>query len=209
MPTRQYSSNLIIGSINFGTVSNITAEGENALSSPIATAKALSAWVKTDADTAAGNLAADHGWATGTYDVYWTGGARYDVDVTISTNACALDGGTGDDFPATANATVVLAKQTLISGFTLDGDNAEIVAVSLTTVDPSVAKRGRIVFLDVDDDIIRDYRATSNAAASINDIAGGETNAYAGDVITYALASTEDTTNTHFANIGYMYDPTP
>lgn len=209
MPTRQYSSNLTIGSITFNSVSNITAEGENALTSPIDLAKALSSWVKTDADTAAGNLAGGHGWSTGVYDVYWTGGARYDVDVTITVNACALDGGTGDDFPASADTTVVLAKQTALSGFTIDGDNAEIVAASLTSLDPSLTSRGRICFLDADEDIIEDIKSTANAAADVNNISGGQVNRYSGDVITHAIASCEDTSSTIYANVGYMYDPTP
>jgi len=208
MPTRQYSHALIIGQINFGTQSNITTEGENAFSSAVAVPKALSSWVKTDADTAAGNLAGGHGWATGTYDVYWTGGARYDVPVTISTNACALDGGTGDDFPATANTTVVLARRIPITGFTLDGDNASIVAVNMTTSDLTIATRGRIAFLDASSNIIEDVRLTTNAAADVNNIAGGETNRYTGAVITNAVASNANTASEISVNVGYMYDPT-
>jgi hypothetical protein len=208
MTTRQYSHNLVIGAISFNTISNITTDGENALTATSLTAKALSSWVKTDADTAAGNLAADHGWSTGTFDVYWTGGARYDVTVTITTNACALDGGTGTDFPATANATVVLAKRVDITGFTLDGDNCSLVAVKMATSDLSLAIRGRIGFRDASSNIIRSVPLTSNAAADVNNIYGGESNLYTGAVITNAVLSSESATYTLDCSFGYMYDPT-
>ena len=65
----------------------------------LAAAQSVSSWVKTDANTAACNLAGGHGQTDGKFDVYWSGGRRYGVDGTIATNALSLDGGSGDDFP--------------------------------------------------------------------------------------------------------------
>jgi hypothetical protein len=207
MANAQYSKALAIAGINFSRQSNIVADGANAFQAVLTPAKALSSWVKTDADTAAGNLAGGHGLSTGTFDVYWTGGARYDVPVTISTNACTLDGGHGDDFPASATTTVVLAPQTELTGFTLDGDNAEIVAVAAVAIDPTLAPAVRLGLYDVDDDLIEEVAVTCNGDPNVNDIYAGEANRYTGDPITYGMASTAYTgTDEIKLNVGYLYN---
>lgn len=207
MANAQYTKNLSIAGISFDRQSNITADGANGFTASVTPAKAITSWVKTDADTAAGNLAGGHGLSNGTYDVYWTGGARYDVGVTISTNACAFEGGVGDDFPASATATVVMAPQTLLTGFSLDGDNAEIVAVKSTTTDPSLSPAVRVGFFDVDDDLIASVPVTCNGDPNVNDIYAGETNRYTGDVIAYGTASTAYTgADTINVSIGYLYN---
>lgn len=102
----------------------------NEITLPVA--YALSSWVKTDADTAAGNLAGGHGQTSGTYDVFWNIAgvyyARYGVTNTITTNACALDGGAGDDFPASAETSVTIVKQTVVT-CNIDGDNVVLFGV--------------------------------------------------------------------------------
>lgn len=210
MATAQYVKNLQIAGISFNKQANITADGSNAFTAALTPAKALSSWVKTDADTAAGNLAGGHGLATGVFDVYWTtggGGMRRDVDVTITVNACALDGGAGDDFPASADATVVLAPQTVLTGFALDGDNAEIVAVSHTSTDPALVNAGHVGLYDADDDEIASVEVDCNGDPNINDIYSGEANRYTGDQITYGKASTAYTGATIIsANVGYLYN---
>jgi hypothetical protein len=89
-------------------------------------AKPLTAWVNTDNNTAAGNLPANHGFSSGKFDVFWDGGKRYGVDGVVTVNALALDGGAGDNFPATANATVIVCPQTPLD-LTFDGDNLVLV----------------------------------------------------------------------------------
>lgn len=88
---------------------------------PLSAGKVVTAWVKTDANTAACNLPADHGYSNGKMDVFWAGGMRYDVDGVITVNALALDGGTGDDFPANATVGVIVSipKQVNVA---CDGD---------------------------------------------------------------------------------------
>ncbi|WP_425618030.1 hypothetical protein NA78x_001723 [Anatilimnocola sp. NA78] len=204
----QYNKNLTIAGISFNRQSNITDDGANGFSAVATPAKALSSWEKSDANTAAGNLAASHGLTTGTYDVYWDGGSRFDVPVTITVNACALDGGSGDDFPATANATVVLAPRKPISGFLIDGDNASIVAVQSRTVDPSVSSACRVAFLDAAEDIIADVEVTTNGDPNVNDIYAGEANRYTGDVITHGIISTANTSADVTFEVGYLYGTT-
>src|SRR5690349_2384011 len=104
MATGTYTTSVTLAGFNFSNQTAVTTDGQLSFGPvTLPVAKALSSWVKTDANTAAGNLAGGHGLTTGTYDIYWDGGARYDVDCTITTNAVALDGGSGTDFPATAN----------------------------------------------------------------------------------------------------------
>lgn len=208
MAAAQYVKSLTIAGMSFSKApSNITADGANAFEATLTPAKALSSWVKTDANTAAGNLAGGHGLSTGTFDVYWTGGARRDVAVTITTNACALDLGSGDDYPASADATVVLAPQTVLTGFSIDGDNAAIVAVQHASTDTTLTNAGRVGFYDVEDDEIANVSVTCNGDPNINDIYSGETNRYTGDVITYGIASTAYTGATVIkAQVGYLYN---
>jgi hypothetical protein len=73
----------------------LASEGIEPVDITLPAAKAVTAWVKTDANTAAGNLPAGHGFTDGKFDVYWTGGKRYGMDATIVTNALTLDGGAG------------------------------------------------------------------------------------------------------------------
>jgi len=119
----------------------------------LAGGQAVGSWVKTDADTAAGTLTNGHGYSTGKMDVYWTSGTtglemRYDVDVTVTDDNVALDGGSGDDFPATADATVVLCTHQQIN-MAIDGDNLDAFA-ALAGV------RAHIHAEDADADVIGD-----------------------------------------------------
>lgn len=207
MPSAQYGVSLTIGGVSIQKTVVRTNEALVATESTIPAAKALASWVKTDADTAAGDLAGGHGWTTGTYDVYWSGGARFDVDVTITTNACALDGGTGDDFPATANATVVLAQQTAIN-FALDGDNADIIGLCLDDTDGSASYAGRALFEDAGGDDIADISLSANQPF-VYDIAGNASNPFTGDPVVSIKVSHASTTATPKLKAVALVDSTP
>lgn len=79
--------------------------------------------VRTDDDEGTITLSTGHGIATSDkVDLYWTGGARYNVAVgTVSGNSVPFSGGTGDVLPAQDTA-VGVAKRTAIT-FTDSGDN--------------------------------------------------------------------------------------
>ena len=125
----------------------------------LAGGKAASSWVKTDADTAACNLAGGHGYSTGKMDVYWTSGTtglehRHDVDVTVTGDALALDGGSGDDFPATDDTTVVVCTHQQINT-AIDGDAVEQAPPMGAALDTAfilgIAKvNGVKILLDID-----------------------------------------------------------
>ena len=98
---------------------------------PLLAGKAASDWVKTDGDTAACNLATSHGYTSGKADVYWDGGMRYDVDMTVDIDALTLDSGVGDDFPDTATTGVVVCKVQQINT-AIDGDMVKLFVVNAT-----------------------------------------------------------------------------
>jgi hypothetical protein len=109
----------------------LASEGIEPVDVVLPVAKPVSSWVKTDANTAAGNLPANHGLTDGKMDVFWTGGRRYGVDGTIATNAFSLEGGAGDDFPASADETVVICPQTSLD-VSFDGDNLVLIGAIAT-----------------------------------------------------------------------------
>jgi len=97
----------------------------------LAAGKAVTDWVKTDADTADCNLPAGHGYSSGKMDVYWSGGVRYNVDGTVAVNALTLDGGSGDDFPASATENIIVCTPQQINT-SIDGDALALLVVDST-----------------------------------------------------------------------------
>lgn len=197
-----------------GPVAGSTFDGIVALEVTLPVAHAVTAWVKTDADTAACNLAGGHGQTSGTYDVFWTAGganfARYGVDNTITTNACALDGGDGDDFPATATATVTIVKQTSIT-CNIDGDNVVLFGVFLRSSDS--AAFGSADFQDAGPASIEQFDLTE-----VDTTAAGMAHTYqqtaarallTGNVITSIQAGQSSTTNTATLFVLCGQDATP
>jgi hypothetical protein len=212
-----YSFNVSIGGLSSSSSVVRTADNASTYEITLPVAHALSAWVKTDADTAAGNLASGHGLATGTFDVYWDGGQRYGVTCTITTNAVALDGGTGTDFPATANATVRMAPIVVDAACNIDGDNVDIAFVKLLySTDPDTAvddgERCIATFEDAagDDILLLDTADGLTAQKTlIYDITGGDTNVFTGDPITTVTASQSSTTEAATLLIAVLQDATP
>ena len=212
-----YSFNVSIGGLS--SSSSVVRTSDSALTYEITlpVAHALSSWVKTDADTAAGNLTAGHGLSTGTFDVYWDGGQRYGVTCTITTNAVALDGGTGTDFPASANATVRMAPIVADATTPIDGDNVEIAFIKLLySTDPDTAvddsERGYALFEDAAGDDILELDTTDGLTAQktlIYDITGGDTNVFTGDPIATVTASQSSTTESPKLLIAVIQDATP
>lgn len=163
------------------TADNNAAYGGASAPITLAAGKAATNWVKTDLDTAACDLPAGHGYGDGASncDVYWDVGARYGVVVTITTNAAALEGGTGTDFPASAETTVVVCKQQQ-SNVSIDGDQAALVGV-VATVD------GYASFQDASSNVIRGVALIANEPDMWD--SSMATNPYTGNPITKALVS--------------------
>lgn len=206
-----YSVNISIGGLAASKSVVRTADHPNPYEVTLPVAQLLTSWVKTDADTAAGDLASGHGLATGVYDVYWDGGQRYGVTCTITVNAVALDGGTGTDFPATATATVRISKETVINT-AIDGDAIEIAFIKLGYSDEAATGRGRLLFEDATGDDIADLDTSDGINANVinvYDIEGGETNPFTGDPIVSCKASHSNTTLAATLLISSLEDSTP
>lgn len=177
----------------------------------IAAGKTVTAWVKTDANTAACNLPGGHGYSNGNFDVYWTAGGvnyvRYGVPGTISTNALSLDGGAGTDFPASATSGVVVCKQTTINT-NIDGDNCEALVIHAATVDTANRNPVHLDFLDGTTATVGQMLIKANETY-IRDIDGGDTNVITGNVITSCKVSNGGTTDITVLTIGSLEDSTP
>ncbi|MBC7856901.1 MAG: hypothetical protein IAF94_26015 [Pirellulaceae bacterium] len=187
----QYGMSMSLGGVSIQKSINRTGDHANAYEVTLPVAYAVTSWVKTDANTAACNLPSSHGQTNGKYDVFWTGGMRYGVDGTIATNALSLDGGTGTDFPASADTTVVVCKQVSIAT-AVDGDAISILALSLEYVDPNSAAVGHIDMQDSGAATIEEIDLAANAP-QVWDITGGATNIFSGNVITVSKASHNNT----------------
>lgn len=196
-----------IGGVTIQKTIARTADHANTYEVTLPVAWAVSSWVKTDADTAAGNLAGGHGQTTGTYDVYWSGGKRVDVAVTVTVNALALEGGTGTDFPASATTTVVICKQTTVNT-AIDGDAIKLAALSLEYTDATATSRGRLLFEDATGDDIADIAIVGNAP-TVYDVEGGVTNPLSGDPIVVCRATHENTSLAATLKIASVEDSTP
>ena len=146
-------------------------------------AASMTEWVKTDANTAAGTLPDSHGLSNGKFDVFWTGGNRYGVDGTIVANALSLDGGEGDDFPASGNATVVVCRQTALD-LSFDGDNLVLIGAMAT-------RGGLLVFRDAAG-VVVGAPATLRANFPWGWATGMGVNPLAGNAIASASVSNSD-----------------
>lgn len=152
----------------------------------LAAGKAATDWVKTDADTAACNLAADHGYTDGKVDVYWDGGVRYDVDMVVTTNALALDGGAGDDFPVSGTTGVIVCKVQQINT-AIDGDEMAMLMINST-------QRSHLYFEDAAGDSIGHIEIAVGDEPYFWHDTDGSTNPLTGDPVTVCFASNGSTT---------------
>ncbi len=208
MPSATYSPQLQVGGVSMQKTVTRTGDHPNPYEVTLPVAWAVSSWVKTDANTAAGNLAALHGQTSGTYDVYWTGGRRYGVDITVTVNALAIDGGTGDDFPSSGNTTVTVSRQVTINT-AIDGDNIQIIGLCAeVTGDENATSKAHVTFKDGSADTIAAIDLTANAPV-IYDIVGGVTNPFSGDPITVAYASNGNASFAATLKIASLEDSTP
>lgn len=198
--------------------STTTREGDhNALYrvETIAAGKTVTSWVKTDANTAACNLPAGHGYSNGNFDVYWTVAGvnycRYGVPGTISTNALSLDGGAGTDFPASATTGIVVCKQTTINT-QIDGDASKAIVVSGRTVTTTNRNPIHLDFLDSGSATVAQILIRANEEYR-RDIQGilenGESNPFTGNKITSCLVSNGGTTDITVLVIASLEDSTP
>lgn len=206
MPSGTYGTTVSAAGVSIAKSVVITADSGSGLEVNLPVAHAVSSWVKTDADTAAGALTAGHGQTDGTYDVYWTGGKRVGVGVTFSDDTIALEGGTGTDFPASGNTTVVICKQLAVN-VALDGDEAELVALSLEYTDVAATSVGYLDFLSAVPASIETVDLVANTPQVWTGAAAVAK--FTGDPIASLTASHSNTTYAGTLKIVVMQDSTP
>lgn len=205
MPSGTYGTTVSAAGVSIAKSSVVTTDSASGLEVTLPVAHAISSWVKSDADTAAGNFAADHGQTDGTYDVYWTGGKRVGVGVTITTNAGAFEGGTGTDFPA--NGTAVVCCKQVAANVAIDGDEAELVALSLEYVDPAAASAGYVDCLSADPASIETVDLVGNTPQVW--VGAAAQAKFTGDPIVGLTASHANTAAAGTLKIVVMQDATP
>lgn len=207
MPQLTYGVSLSGSGVSIQKTVTRTGDHPNPYEVTLPAAKPVTAWVKTDANTAACNLPSGHGYTNGNFDVYWTGGMRYGVPGTISTDALTLDGGSGTDFPASATTGVVVCKQVTVNTH-IDGDAIEILGLSLEYASPSATSVGHVDMQDSGPATIAEIDLTANSPA-IYDIEGGAANVFTGNPIIVTYASHNDTSAAATLKIVSLEDSTP
>jgi hypothetical protein len=151
MPTKVRTSNFSAGDVSVDSTRSYTADAADGREVSLPVGKAVTSWVKTDADTAGCNLPTGHGYTNGNFDVYWeeSGVAkrRYGVPGTITGDAIALNGGAGDNFPASSTTGIVVTKQVQVNMSIYD----TIVAIAIMLTCPSGSEsssKGHVHFSD-------------------------------------------------------------
>ena len=207
MATGTIGISVAVGGVTIQKTVNRTGDHANAYEVTLPAGKDVTSWVKTDANTAACNLPADHGYSNGNFDVYWSGGLRYGVPGTISTNALSLDGGTGTDFPATATSGIVVTRQVAINT-AIDGDAVEIFALSLELADSSATTQGHVDMQDSSDGTILAATLTANSPL-VYDLGTVVANPITGNAIAETLATNGSSAAAATLKILSLEDSTP
>jgi len=191
--------NIVVNNIPVGVQLNEEADGGGNRSVALPIGYAATSWVKTDADTAACNVASGHTLVDGKADVYWTGGMRHGVTIDVTTNSLTLEGGTGTDFPASSVTDVVVSQQVQID-FQVDGDNLAAIVVSCD-------QACHVDFQESDNTSIKAFSLEADAEWDWFD-SSGVTNELAGDPAHHIMASNASTTTAATIVVAFEYDST-
>lgn len=175
----------------------------------IPAAKAGSLTTRTSDVAGEVTLGAGHGLTTGMIvDIYWSGGVRYGVAISVADNVATLADGDhtgGDVLPAQSTA-VVLCEQVEIAA-NIDGDNAALLLVSLEYQASSSAK-GHVHFCESDDTDVADFDLEANKPLLV-DLDQDVANPLTGELIGVCYASHGDATNAATLKIVTLEDRTP
>lgn len=208
MPSALYGISVAAGGVSIQTSLTRTGDGQIGVEVTLPAGAAVGGWTKTDANTASGTLTGGHGLSTGTYDFHWYEGGvyknRFGVPVTITTNAIAADGGTGDDFPATSTSGIVMTAPVTI-GVLIDGDELSLLALAAMSTSTSSTADAHLLFEDAAGDDIADIDLAANTPL-VYDVEGGSSNPFAGDVIVSCKASNASATEALTLKICGVYD---
>lgn len=176
---------------------DITGEHHKGTSQSVAAAKAGALTTRTDDNTGELTMAASHGITTGQrLDLYWEGGSRRGITVgTVAGNAVPIDLGSGDNLPT--ESTEITAMVPVEESLVITGDDLKLLVASST-------KRGQIVLEDSGGEELH----IPLEAGSVYDwhTLKGSTNPIAGDSITKAFLSHEDSAAASTMSLGVLHD---
>lgn len=167
---------------------------------------------RTDDDTGVITAAA-HGLVVGDkVSVFWTGGRRYNMtvsavagnDVTVGTGAGEV--GAGTVFPVVTTP-VVITKEVQIT-ISLDGDLLVLFGIKPAYTNSLATFKSHITYFDAGNAIIAHQDLNANQLVVI-DVAGGNTNPFTGNPITYARAANGSSTDACTLQIMKAQDATP
>ena len=177
-----------------------TNSGPIGLDDTLAAAKTGTLTTRTDANTGTLTMAASHGITDGQIiDIYWTGGVQYGVTVgTVATNSVPIDLGIGNDLPIATTAITAVVQKSI--NLAIDGDNTNIIAVILETVDKNLRTAGHVQFRDSSNAEIAELDLVANVA-QVWDITGGSANPFTGNPITNLKASQGNSTATEIYSL--------
>lgn len=187
-----------------------TNSGSIALEDTLSAAKSGALTTRSDDNTGTLTMADGHGFTDGQIiDVYWSGGVQRNVVIgTVATNSVPIDSGVGDNLPADETAITAVVQKSI--NLAIDGDETDILAVVLETVDKTIRTAANVQFRDAAADIIAEIDLVANVP-QVWDIAGGSANPFAGDPITNLKATQANvtTTETYTLKIVGVQDASP
>ncbi len=196
MPTINYATSISGGGVSIQTLPvSRTNSGPIALEDSLPAAKTGTLTTRTDNTDGELTMSASHGITTAAViDLYWTGGVRYGVVVgTVATNAVPISGGAGDNLPADETPITAVVQKSI--NLSIDGDNTDIIAVVVETVDKTIRTAAHVHFRDASNDSIAEIDLVTNVP-QVWDIEGGSANPFTGDPITNLKASQANATST-------------
>lgn len=119
MPISSLTFSGDIGGVGMNSSFSRTATGQISHEVTLNAAKTGTLTTRTDNTSGVATLEAGHGIAGGNVvDLYWTGGRRYNVNVTaVATNDITFSGGTGDNLPTQGSALTMTKQQTIDTDF--------------------------------------------------------------------------------------------
>jgi hypothetical protein len=172
-----------------------TNSGPIGLEDSLTAAKTGQLTTRTNDTSGELTMAAGHGITTGQIiDIYWTGGVQYGVTVgAVATNSVPISLGDGDNLPT--EDTVITAVVQKSINLAIDGDNADILAIVLETIDKSLRTAAHVQFRDAANAEIAEIDLVANVP-QVWDIAGGAANPFTGNPITNLKASQANSTST-------------
>lgn len=187
-----------------------TNSGVIALEDTLDAAKPGDLTTRTDDNTGTLTMDSGHGFTDGqVIDIYWSGGVQRSAVIgTVATNSVPFDSGIGDNLPADETAITAVVQKSI--NLAIDGDNADIVAIILETVDKTLRTAANVQFKDAAADVIAEIDLVTNVP-QVWDIEGGSSNPFTGDPITNLKASqaNETTTEIYTLKIIGVQDASP